>query len=67
MEKNFDDYIKQLQSLESSENIASLKSLRDMHSVVLLHFPAIMEGVNNLIASGSVQIDIIRSIGQKVG
>lgn len=66
MENNFDDYIRQLQSLESSENIASLKSLRDMHSAVLLHFPAIMEGVNDLIASGSVQIDIINDIKEKI-
>ena len=66
MQNNFDDYIKQLQNLESSENIASLKSLRDMHSVVLLHFPAIMEGVNNLIASGSVPEGIINDIKEKI-
>lgn len=66
MENSFDDYIRQLQSLESSENIASLKTLRDMHRMVLLHFPAIMEGINSIIESGSVQIDIINDIKEKI-
>jgi len=66
MDNNFDDYLKQLQGLENSENIASLKTLRDMHSNVLSSFPTIIDGINRLIGSSSVQMDTISDIKEKI-
>ena len=62
MVNNFDDYIKQLETLENLENVTSLKTILDMHFNVLSFFPVIQDSLERVIKSGAVPSDIIEDI-----
>lgn len=66
MANNFDDYIKQLQGLENSENTASLKAIKDLHGGVLSYFPKVIAGVNSILSSGSVPEKVVQEIEKSI-
>ena len=62
MDENFKNYLGQLQDLENNEHVMSLKAMRDMNISSISFFPSILEGIDNLIASGKATQDIVDDI-----
>lgn len=62
MQNSFEDYIKQLQELESAENVVTMKALRDMNENSLKFFPVIWKSINQMIDTNSVTFDVVQDI-----